>query len=42
MLLELDVHMVTESENISPVKKNLVIEVLLMHCRADETSVFSH
>lgn len=44
MLLVLDVDMVTESENISPVERNLVLEVLLKPCRAadvaDETSVF--
>lgn len=44
VLLVLDVDMVTESENISPVERNPVLEVLLKPCRAadvaDETSAF--
>lgn len=39
MLLELDVDMVTESENISPIERNLVIEVDAVDV-ADETNVF--
>lgn len=39
MLLQLDVDMVTESENTFPIERNLVIEVGAVDV-ADETNVF--